>query len=217
MKQANNDVAKGIIQMWSVPTMESINVIELADGRVAWSAFLVGDHLITKTPDQTNGWTMMETHVGTESKPFKSLIKSICLHDEEAKFCHTHAVAGIVADLHATMDRKLLSIYGVESSQMFGYVTAREMFEIDISVLDHPFGVNISSIDKSLLVTDFKRGELRKYAMDSQGYGGYRDRDPVWKLTGLLQPTGVTSDKSGLIYVLSNSKNLIYQISSQKG
>mgnify|MGYP001794234663 FL=1 len=53
--------------------------------------------------------------------------------------------------------------------------------------------------------------------MDSQGYGGYKDRDPVWKLTGLLQPTGVTSDKSGLIYVLSNSKNLIYQISSQKG
>ena len=148
----------------------------------------------------------METHVGTESKPFKSLIKSICLHDEEAKFCLTHAVAGIVADLHVTMDRKLLSIYGVEYSHMFGYVTAREMFEIDISVLDHPFGVNISSIDESLLVTDFKTGELRKYAMDgteSQGYGWNRHQRPVWKRTGLLQPTGVTSDKTSLIYVLS--------------
>ena len=106
MKLANKGVSRGIIQMWSFPTMDSINLIELADGRVAWSAFLVGDHLITKTLFQEDGSTSVDIHEGRESHPFKYLISDDS--SGEAKFSHLHADARIVADL-STKWKLLLS------------------------------------------------------------------------------------------------------------
>ena len=112
-------------------------------------------------------------------------------------------------------------IYEVDSSHHIGLGIPkyRQKCMINLTVLDHPFGVNISSIDESFYVTDFKRGELRKYAMDGWGSNdGVIHQDPVWKLLAyfsfywnVLQKTQKKMKKrkekaTTLIYCISDEK-----------
>ena len=90
--------------------------------------------------------------------------------------------------------------------------TAHTSYNIDISDMRCHHGVHILPADNSVLVSDseYRGGEVRKYKLQAG-----KHHQPVWRCTGLTNPLGITSDQSGLIYVVSATEKKIYQISPQ--
>ena len=156
------------------------------------SAYSVCDQLITKV---YNAGTF-STYIGTESNPQHTL-----LHQYERKYYSQLSVSdSIIADIDKAS--KQLMIYTI---------TGNHLYNIDISDMRDPYGVHILPDDNSVLVSDCDdEGEVRKYKLQAG-----KHHQPVWRCTGLTNPLGITSDQSGLIYVVSADEKKIYQISPQ--
>ena len=100
-----------------------------------------------------------------------------------------------------------------DSKQLMIYtITGNHLYNINISDMSQPYGVHILPAGNSVLVSDneYRGGEVRKYKLQAG-----KHHQPVWRCTGLLYPAGITSDQSGLIYVVSATEKKIYQISPQ--
>ena len=153
------------------------------------SAYNVGNQLISKA---WNAGTY-STYIGTESNPQHTL-----LHQYEGYHSHLSVSDSMIADIDRAS--KQLMIYTI---------TGNHLYNIDISDMKNPQGVHILPAGDSVLVSDWK-GEVRKYKLQAG-----TQHQPVWRCTGLLYPRCLTSDQSGLIYVVTVDKKKIYQISPQ--
>ena len=91
---------------------------------------------------------------------------------------------------------KLLRVYSAAGDHQF---------DISLTDMKWPRGVHLLPDDSAVLVTDYAGGELRKYRLTAAA-------KPVWRC-GLENPTGVTTDESGLIYVCSGKGKKVYLIS----
>ena len=160
-------------------------------GRV-WSAHTVGDTLITKV----GVYPTVSTYSGTESNPQHTL-----LHQSKGYYSQLSVSDNMIADIDRASNQ--LTIYAI---------TGNHLYNINISDMRNPAGVHIQPADDSVLVSHCNvDGEMRKYKLQAA-----KHHQPVWRCTGLTNPIGITSDQSGLIYVVSaDRKKKIYQISPQ--
>ena len=162
--------------------IKSINITGLV-----WSAYSVGDKLITKVHKDNK----YSTYIGTESNPHHTL-----LHQYEGDYYSQLSVSdSIIADIDRANEQ--LMIYTI---------TGNHLYNINISDMCYPDGVRILPGDHSVLVSDCG-GEVRKYKLQAGTH------QTVWTCS-LSNPRGITSDQSGLIYVVSREEKKIYQISS---
>ena len=157
-----------------------------------YSAYIVGEQLITKVwNDGTSS-----TYIGTESNPQCTL-----LHQYKSRYYYSELSVSdnMIADINK--GSKQLMIYTI---------TGNHLYNIDISDTSYLVAVHILPAGDSVLVSACIGGEVRKYNLQ---FG--KHRQPVWRCKGLSQPWGITSDQSGLIYVVSAKENRMYQISPQ--
>ena len=159
---------------------------------VVISAYSVGGQLITKVRNADT----YSTYIGTESNPQHTL-----LHQYESDYASQLSVS----------DSRIVDIDRASKQLMIYTITGNHLYNIDISDMSDPEGVHILPAGDSVLVSDHEtRGEVRKYKLQAAEH-----HQPVWRCTGLTNPRGITSDQSGLIYVVSFSEKKIYQISPQ--
>ena len=179
------------IEVRSGTDLKLIKKINITDS--VRSAYTVGDQLITKVymyDDDT-----YSTYIGTESNPQHTL-----LHQYEGYHSHLSVSDSMIADIDRAS--KQLMIYTI---------TGNHLYNIDISDMSLPDGVHILPAGDSVLVSNNRIGEVRKYKLQAGTH-----HQPVWRCTGLAYLRGITSDQSGLIYIASGSKDTkIYQISPQ--
>ena len=156
-----------------------------------WSAYSVGDTLITKVDNDDT----YSTYIGTESNPQHTLL---------------HQYEGCSSQLSVS-DSMIADIDGASKQLMIYTITGNHLYNIDICDVSCPIGVHILPAGDSVLVSDWgDEGEVRKYKLQAGEH-----HQPVWRCTGLTHPLGITSDQSGLIYVVSAFEKKIYQISPQ--
>ena len=156
------------------------------------SAYTAGDQLITKVGD----YPTVSIYIGTESNPQHTLL---------------HKYKGYLYSQLSVSDSMIADIDRANKQLMIYTITGNHLYNIDIRDMSRPDGVHILPAGESVLVSNCGwRGEVRKYKLQADTH-----HQPVWICTGLCWPQGITSDQSGLIYVVSFVAKKIYQISPQ--
>ena len=121
--------------------------------------------------------------------------------------------------LHSEKDEKLNQIIHISANKeymasldfvnktlnVFSTINIEHLFDIQLTGMERPYGVHLTA--DGVLVTDFIGGKLSKYSMSSS-------YEPLWTCNGLREPSGITTDESGFIYV-SSMVSEIYIISSE--
>jgi hypothetical protein len=179
---------KGGVEVRSGADLKPIKKINMTG--VVYSAHSVGDKLITKVWNHEDKYS---TYIGTESDPQHTLPHQYEGHcDSQLSVSHSR-----IADIDT------------ESKQLMIYtITGDHLYNIDLSDMWRPIGVHILPGDDSVLVSDYDEEQVRKYKLQPGKH------EPVWICTGLTHPEGITTDQSGLIYVVSHGEEKIYQVSS---
>ena len=161
-------------------------------GYVCSAHLIAGGRLITKLCDYDNKKHC--TYIGTETDPQQTLIHDV-KYEGYPYLSHMSATDHRIAGIDKV--NKQLRVYSAAGDHQFN---------IDLTDMKSPRGVHLLPDDSAVLVTDRDGGELRKYPLTAAV-------KPVWRCGGLEEPTGVTTDESGLIYVCSWSWRKIYLIS----
>ena len=161
-------------------------------GGVRSAQLKAGGRLITKVCDYDN--KKYCTYIGTETNPQQTLIHEV-KYEGYTQFSQMSATDKRIAVIDKV--NKQLRVYSAAGDHQFN---------ISLTHMKNPYGVHLLPDDSAVLVTDYAGGELRKYPLTAVA-------KLVWRCGGLEEPTGVTSDESGLIYVCSFLGKKIYVIS----
>ena len=153
---------------------------------------LRGGKLITKSCNHM-GRTFL-TSLGTVTNPIGTIIHEVGYNGNIA----------FVSDMAAT-DNQIAVIDYVEKQLRVFTATGDHQLNISLADMQWPRGVHLLPYEPAALVTDRTGGELRKYPLTAAA-------KPVWRCRGLGEPTGVTTDESGLIYVCSHKLKAIHLI-----
>ena len=153
---------------------------------------IAGCKLITKVCDDVN--KKYCTYIGTETDPQQTLLHEV-KYEGTPYLSHMSATDNRIAVIDSV--NKLLRVYSAAGDHQFN---------ISLTDMKWPCGVHLLPDASAVLVTDLDGGELRKYPLTAAA-------KPVWRCGGLEEPTGVTTDESGLIYVCSLRREKIYLIS----
>ena len=160
-------------------------------GAVFSAQLIAGGRLITKVHDYDN--MRYCTYIGTETDPQQTLLHEV-----------KYEGAPYLSHMSATDNR--IAVIDSVNKQLRVYSAAGEyQFNIELADMKWPRGVHLLPDDSAVLVTDYE-GELRKYPLTAAA-------KPAWRCRGLDNPTGVTTDESGLIYVCSGKGKKVYLIS----
>ena len=129
-----------------------------------WSAYSVGDQLITKVKKAG----IVSTYIGTESNPQHTLLlqyESHYISHLPVSDSQLSVSDSIIADINAAI--KQLRVYTI---------TGNHLYNIDISYMSDPEGVHILPAGDSVLVSDWgDEGEVRKYKLQAGEH-----HQPVW-------------------------------------
>ena len=150
---------------------------------------IAGGKLVSKVCDFYN----YSTYIGTETDPQQTLLHSV-KYEGTPYLSHMSATDHRIADIDRV--NKQLRIYSAAGDHQFN---------ISLADMKSPRGVHLLPDDSAVLVTDLHGGELRKYPLTAAA-------KPVWRHGGIIGPSGVTTDESGLIYVCSLSREKMYLI-----
>ena len=160
-------------------------------GGVLSAQLIAGGRLITKVCDYDNKKHC--TYIGTETDPQQTLIHEV-KYEGYPYLSHMSATDHRIAGIDKV--NKQLRVYSAAGDHQF---------DISLTDMKSPRGVHLLPDDSAVLVTDRDGGELRKYPLTAAA-------KPVWRHGGIIGPSGVATDESGLIYVCSLSREKMYLI-----
>lgn len=169
--------------------------VNISDQDHTFSAALVGEKLYIRTfcgtKNEFCAW------VGSlETGPTNQLIHNEKNPKPETRVIHLSANAKYLASIDCV--HKTLKIYRTRNVE--------HLFDIQLTDMKQPYGVHL--ISDGVLVTDLVRKSLYKYTLSPSPA-------LTWTCTGLHGPSEVTSDESGLIYVISGDRPTIYIVSHE--
>ena len=158
------------------------------------SALVVGCSLFTKCMYSKEKKYM--TYSGSLDDPTQTV-----LHSEEdeksAKVTHISANKEYVASLDIV----------TQTLKVFSSFNNEHLFDIQLTGMQRPYGVHLTS--DGVLVTELTGGKLSKYSLSPSA-------EPLWSCNGLHhEPSGITTDESGFIYVTSHNMPIIHLISPE--
>ena len=94
--------------------------------------------------------------------------------------------------------------YVNKTLKVFSSIDNEHLFDIPLTGIEQPLGVHLTS--DGVLVSDFRDGKLSKYSLTPS-------EEPLWTCNGLREPSGITTDELGCIYVTSKNVPIIHLIS----
>ena len=165
--------------------------IKLPDGLRAACASQVGGTLVVKAGKQEN--EQVETFIGTKQDPTCRSIGRYNLVTSSGNI-EISVSDRYIASICCTAEDKLLRLFTTDGTHLF---------DINLSDMKYPYGAHLLP-DRTVLVSDLKGGELRKYHLLPN------NTEPIWKYQPNdkdLRLSSVTSDESGLIYVVACKEN----------
>ena len=89
--------------------------------------------------------------------------------------------------------------------KVFSSINNEHLFDIQLTGMKRPYGVLLTT--DGVLVTEVNGAKLSKYSLSPSA-------EPLWSCNGLHhEPSGITTDESGFIYVTSHNMPIIHLIS----
>ena len=179
------------ITVLSVEDLARIKQIDL-DGMIT-SAYAVKEVLISKSRYKD---FQMHSYMGTQSNPTQTLLSQY----KNRNLSHLAVSKDRIADFDADLGK--LTVYSI---------TGDHQFNVYIKDIEHHWGIHILP-DGCLLMSDhaYKKGKVKKYKLQTG------TQQPIWSVN-VDRPFGITTDQSGLIYVVpdSDADRKICQITPQ--
>ena len=168
------------ITVLSGEDLARIKQIDL-DGMIT-SVYAVKEVLISKSKYKD---IEIHSYMGTQSNPTQTLLSQY----KNRNLSHLAVSKDRIADFDA--DRGKLTVYSI---------TGDHQFNVDIKDIEHHWGIHILP-DGCLLMSDhaYKKGKVKKYKLQAG------TQQPIWSVN-VDRPFGITTDQSGLIYAVSDSK-----------
>ena len=163
-----------------------------------WSSISSNGGIISGVADNTN----YKLYFGSKETPAKEVLCEVpYFHDYP--YTKVGACGSTVAIISGLNEHNhILKIYYFAGKQFC------HLFDIPLEDMQHPHGVCVKN-DEFVLVTDYKRGELRKYKIQE-------NTGPVWVAKGLSSPHGVSyCPDSELIYTASDIGRRIFVHTSE--
>ena len=162
------------------------NTLILLDIESVVSASQCGETFLTRvTAPKTKKYI---TYSGSFEDPTQRV-----LHSEEAE------KPSKITHLSSNKDNIASIDFVSKTLKVFSSTTEEHLFDIQLTDFQSPYGVHLTA--DGVLVTDCPGGKLCEYALTSSSV-------PIWTCTGFFEPTGITTDESGFIYVCTPSKIL---------
>ena len=182
------------IRVHDSTNMRSKTTAVMGEEEAVTAAVLVGDTLLVKL----NSFTVNKyvTYVGSVEQP-----KYTVLHSEDSHNPNQLTYLSANKDYIASIDTVNNHL------KVFLYTTREHLYDIQLTDMKSPCGVCLTG--DAVLITDMQGGTLSKYFLSSS------QANPIWTCTGLLEPSGVTTDESGLIYVTELKSAHIHIISPE--
>ena len=151
------------------------------DGMIT-SVYAVKEVLISKSKYKSN---VINSYIGTQSNPTQTLLSQY----KNRNLSHLAVSNDRIADFDA--DRGKLTVHSI---------TGDHQFNVGIKEIEHHWGIHISP-NGCLLMSDhaYKKGKVKKYKLQAG------TQQPIWSVN-VDRPIGITTDQSGLIYAVSDSK-----------
>ena len=168
------------ITVLSGEDLARIKQIDL-DGMIT-SAYAVKEVLISKLKYKD---IEIRSYMGTQSNPTQTLLSQY----KNRNLSHLAVSKDRIADFDA--DRGKLTVYSI---------TGDHQFNVDIKDIEDHWGIHILP-DGCLLMGDYsyEEGKVKKYKLQAGA------QQPIWSVN-VDRPFGITTDQSGLIYAVSDSK-----------
>ena len=168
------------ITVLSGEDLARIKQIDL-DGMIT-SVYAVKEVLISKSKYKSN---VINSYMGTQSNPTQTLLSQY----KNRNLSHLAVSKDRIADFDA--DRGKLTVYSI---------TGDHQFNVDIKDIEDHWGIHILP-DGCLLMGDYsyEEGKVKKYKLQAG------TQQPIWSVN-VDRPFGITTDQSGLIYAVSDSK-----------
>ena len=162
------------------------------EGEIVTAAVMVGNRVLTE------GVSLKDNKYITYIRSMEQLTKTV-LHSEDSDDPNELTFLSANKDYIVSIDivNKLLKV--------FLFTTKEHLYDIQLTDMKKPYGVCL--IGNVVLIADIQGGAVSKYCLSSSR------ADLIWTCTGLTYPSGVTTDKSGFMYVAGLHSPYIHIIS----
>ena len=143
------------------------------------AAVIVGDTLLTKISSFKENKYI--TYIGSLEQPTQTVLHSEYF-DNPQQLTYVAANKDYIASIDIVNKRLKVFLFTTKDHQL--------------TDMNHPYDVGLHLTSDAVLITDFNGGTLSKYALSSS------HADLIWTCKKLTRPNRVTTDESGLIYVI---------------